>query len=477
MDRGILDPEDWELQRKVAHQAVDDLLNYLRDISTSPVWTEPKDDLLTLAAHDLPEYGRPLDEVYSDIREKILPYRMGNIHPRFWGWVIGSGTFSGALGDFISSTMNSNNAGGNHAGNHIENQVINWAKQLLKYPEYASGLLTTGGSMANIIALTIARNEKCGYDIRELGVQGKIIIYGSTETHSSVQKAAELLGLGNKNYHQIGVNENFEIDCDELESTIERDLKEGCRPVCIVGNVGTVNTGAIDDIVRLRAIADNYGLWLHVDGAFGAIARISPKYENLATGISLGDSLAFDFHKWLYVNYEIGCVLVKNRSAHIGTFSVTPDYLEHGTRGVHGGIWFSDYGVELSRNFKALKAWVMFQELGASKFRDAVTMNIEQAKYLSSLVKDDPQLELMAPVPMNIVCFRYNGGSGDLDKINREIVLQLHEKGIAVPSYTMINGKYSIRVAITNHRSKNSDFEILVKKVVEIGVHLDKTTQ
>lgn len=471
-----LDPltdEDWEEQRKIAHKAVDDMLRYLRAVRSQPVWKKPSETLETLSEQPAPQQGQGLQAVYDDIKEQVLPHRLGNIHPRFWGWVIGTGTFSGALADFIASIMNPNNGGGYHAGIVIERQVINWAKQMMGYPEDASGLLVTGGSMANLTGLAVARNSKAGYDIRKRGIKGNLIVYGSTETHSSIQKSVELLGMGTENYRKIPVKEDFTIDCQLLELTIKEDLEKGNTPICIVGTVGTVNTAAVDDIPTLRKIADKYGLWLHVDGAFGAVARLSPKYSHLTRDIEKADSIAFDFHKWLYINYEIGCILVRNKEDHYNSFALTPEYLAHATRGVHGtDLWFTDYGVELSRNFKALKAWTMIRELGLDRFSHAITQNIEQCRYLETLVNEHPQLELMAPVSMNIVCFRFNREGADLDRINEEILFKLHEEGIAVPSYTRLNGNYVIRVANTNHRTRKEDFDLLVQKVVEFGNQL-----
>lgn len=242
-------------------------------------------------------------------------------------------------------------------------------------------------------------------------------------------------------------------------------------------NIGTVNSGAVDDLITLSEVAKSENIWLHADGAFGAVANISEKYRNLVKGLNLTDSLSFDFHKWFYIPYEAGCVLIKNADDHYKTFTYTPIYLSHNKRGVATGPnrWFSDYGVELSRGFKALKIWMSFKEHGLNKYGRLVTQNIDQAKYLESLIKDSADLELIAPVELNIVCFRYNPSNENLslDKLNvlnQEILFQIQEKGVAVPSYTTLNNKYAIRVAITNHRSTLADFELLISSVLEIGI-------
>ncbi|MFX0071872.1 MAG: pyridoxal phosphate-dependent decarboxylase family protein, partial [Candidatus Hermodarchaeota archaeon] len=298
----------------------------------------------------------------------------------------------------------------------------------------------------------------------------------SNETHSCIQKSIELLGLGKESLRIISVNENYEIDLSELVITIEKDLNNGFRPICIIGNLGTVNTGAIDNLEELANISEKYNMWFHVDGAIGALVKITPNYRHLAKGIERADSIAFDYHKWIYIPYEAGCILVKNKKDQFQSFSLTADYILHGSRGAHGcEINFYDYGVELSRGFKGLKIWMSIKEHGIEKYGRLIEQNIEQARFLAQLVQKTPKLELLAPTSMNIVCFRFNDGISDqkeLNKINEEILIQLHERGIAVPSYTKLNGNYAIRVAITNHRSIREDFKILVNSISEISKDL-----
>jgi glutamate/tyrosine decarboxylase-like PLP-dependent enzyme len=298
-------------------------------------------------------------------------------------------------------------------------------------------------------------------------------LYGSNETHSSVQKAVELLGLGSNSFRQIPVDKDFQIDLSELETTITRDRQGGCQPFCIVGNAGTVNTGAIDDLEALAHICDREKLWFHVDGAFGALAGLSPELRPLVAGMEKADSLAFDLHKWMYMPYEVGCALVRQEEAHRKAFALTPDYLTHSDRGLAGGkIWFSDYGVQLSRGFRALKVWMSIKEHGVQKYARLIKQNVDQAHYLAKLVEDSADLQLLAPVPLNIVCFRFTADQHDdetLNELNKELLIQLHESGVAAPSYTLIKGKYALRVAITNHRSRREDFEELVAEVIRLG--------
>jgi glutamate/tyrosine decarboxylase-like PLP-dependent enzyme len=291
--------------------------------------------------------------------------------------------------------------------------------------------------------------------------------------HGSIDKTIQLLGLGLNSLKKITVNKQFKINLDTLRETIEADLKAGNQPICIIGNAGTVNTGAVDDLNALAEMAREYNMWFHVDGAFGTWCKLSSNSKNLVDGIEKADSIAFDFHKWMYINYEVGCVLVKNRKFHSKAFNFIGDYSGHLKRGTGSSeIRFSDYGPQLSRGFRALKIWMTIKEHGIQKLGNLIEQNIQHARYLTKLIKNEKKLEILAPTEMNIVNFRYNDNSidgGTLNKLNEEILFQLQEKGIAVPSNTMINGNFAIRVAIVNHRSVKNDFEMLVNSVLDIA--------
>jgi glutamate/tyrosine decarboxylase-like PLP-dependent enzyme len=286
----------------------------------------------------------------------------------------------------------------------------------------------------------------------------------------------ELLGLGRKALRLIRVKRDLTVDVNEMRRAIREDRRQGNRPFCVVGCAGTVNTGATDPLDDLADLCHEEGLWFHVDGAFGALVALSPELRHIVRGMEKADSLAFDMHKWMYLPYEVGCTLVRDARAHREAFALTPHYLEHTTRGIGGAeMWFSDYGVQLSRGFRALKVWMSIQEHGIEKFGRLVKQNVEQARHLQRLVEASPGLELVADVPLNIVCFRYRGALADpaeIDTLNKELLLRLHEGGLAAPSYTVIDGKYALRVCITNHRSRREDFDLLVREVVRLGDEL-----
>jgi aromatic-L-amino-acid/L-tryptophan decarboxylase len=471
-----LDPENWEAMRALGHRMVDDMLDYLQNRRDNPVWQPTPDEVKTRLRAGVPLEAQGAEQAYEDFLRDVLPYVMGNTHPRFWGWVMGPGTPLAVLADMLASAVNPNMGGGEHASNRVEAQVVAWFKELFGYPPESSGLLVSGGSMANLVGLVVARYVKAGFNVRKEGIYGssrRMMIYCSSETHSSVQKAVELMGLGSDSVHSIPVNEAFQIDTGELETAIAADRAAGHQPFCIVGSAGTTNTGAIDDLMQLASIAARENLWFHVDGAIGALLALSPDLRPLIAGMERADSFAFDLHKWLYMPFEVGCILVRSAENHRRAFSLTPEYLKHAERGLAAGtLWFSDYDVQLTRGFRALKVWLSLKADGAAKYGQAIQQNVEQARYLEKLVHDAPMLELLAPVALNIVCFRYRVEGWDdaaLNRLNEEILLRLQESGIAVPSSTTLNGRYAIRVSITNHRSRRDDFDLLVGEVRRLG--------
>ena len=471
-----LDPQDWGAFRELAHRMLDDMLDYQQQVRQRPVWQPVPAQVKAFLKQPLPQTPQPHERVYQDFVENVLPYPMGNIHPRFWGWVMGNGTPFAAMAELLAATMNPNMGGGDHGANYVEAQVIDWLKEMFGYPAEASGLLVSGASMANLVGLTVARNTLAGYDIRSQGLRAgphQMVLYASQEVHSCVHKAVELLGLGGEALRLVPVNEAYEMDLEALERMIAADRAAGMQPFCVVGTSGTVNTGAIDDLLGIAEICRREQLWFHVDGAIGAMAMLSPEVRGCVEALRVSDSLALDLHKWMYMPFEAGCALVRSEPAHRKAFSLTPEYLAHAERGLAAGpLWFSDYGVQLSRGFRALKVWMSLKEHGVLKFGRMVQQNIAQAQYLAQRVDAHPRLERLAPAPLNIVCFRYNPGGLDeaaLNRLNQELLIRLHESGIAAPSSTTLQGRYCLRAALTNPRSRREDFDILVEAAARFG--------
>ncbi len=486
VDEETLDPEDWGRMRNLGHRMLDDIMDYLEDLREQPVWQPAPDSVKANFQGPPPQEPESPEEIYSEFLDTIRPYTFGNHHPRFWGWVAGTGTIMGALAEFLATSINSISGAFSYLSpNYVEIQVINWLKPMFGFPTTASGVLTNGCSASNLIGLIVARNTKAGYDLRKEGINApnKMVLYASQEAHSSVQKAVEIIGLGSDALRAVPVNDLLQINLGALKTYIKQDRDMGYQPFCVVGLAGSTNTGAIDDLTSLAEICTQEDLWFHVDGAFGAWAAISPESKDLVAGIELADSLAFDLHKWMYLPYAIGGVLVRNEEDHRRSFSITPSYLAHGegTRGLTAVDvpWVSDYDFALSRPFPALKAWMTIKEQGMHKFGRMIQKNIDQAQYLSGLIGATPELELALPVSLNVVCFRFTKDNLDdltLDHLNKQIEIELQEQGIAVTSIVSIHGKKYLHCAITNHRSLREDFDILVENVIRIGNELASFT-
>jgi glutamate/tyrosine decarboxylase-like PLP-dependent enzyme len=476
-----LDPEDWEAMRALGARMLDDAMTYMQTVGEGPVWRRPDAAALDFYREPLPLTGTSPERIYEEFKRHILPFLIGNAHPRFWGWVTGTGTPLGMLADLLASATNAHAAFGDQSATHVERQVIGWFARLFGLPPSAGGLLVSSGSAANLTCLTAARDAMVP-ELLEDGVGARVapcVVYASDEVHNSVDKAVGIIGLGRRNLRRVATDDDYRIIPAELERAIADDRAAGRRPVCIIATAGTVNTGAIDDLSALARIARREGVWLHVDAAFGAALGVSRRLRHLLDGIEYADSIAFDFHKWFYVPYDVGCVLVRDEAHLRDSFSPPASYLAKLDRGiVGGGVSYGGLGADLSRRFRALKVWMSLKEHGADRYGEQIEQNVAQASYLAGLIGARPDLELAAPVPLNIVCFRYVGDRSpatDWNWVNREILMRIQERGIAAPSSTVLDGEFAIRVAITNHRSTRRDFDMLVDAVVGIGRELDSS--
>jgi aromatic-L-amino-acid decarboxylase len=476
-----LDPTDWPAFRALAHRMVDDSLDFLQTIGDRTPWQPmPSTVRDAITSESLPTKPQTAELAYDDFVTNVLPYTNGNRHPRFWGWIQGNGTPLGMMADMLAAGMNPHCAGLDQASKLVELQVISWLAELMGFPRDSSGVLVSGGTMANVLGLAVARHACAGFNVREMGMQGtteRLTVYASSEVHSWAQKAVELFGMGNSSLRRVPVDKDFRIRIDALRDMIAADRLAGCRPICVIGTTGTVNSGATDDLDALADLCAEQELWFHVDGAFGALARLVPALAPALKGMERADSLAFDLHKWMYLPYEVACVLVRDRAVHEATFSVTPSYLTDEGRGViAGGLPFADRGIELTRNFKALKVWMSLKAEGVDKFARVIARNVEQARRFGERIVKVPNVVLSAPVSLNIVCFRVAPPAmspEQQDALNKELLLRIQETGLAIPSGSRIGGRYILRVACSNHRSQWSDFEALAAGiealVLEIG--------
>ena len=470
-----LDPSNWEKTRKQAHQLVDVAIDHTRDVRERPVWSDIPEEIRSRFLSTVPEEPMPLGDILNEVKETVLRYPMGNIHPRFWAWYMGSSNFTGAMADFIAAVQGSNLGAGNHVASLIDKQVVSWFRDMIGLPSGSSGTLVSGGSVANLIGLTVARNTLAGIDIREDGVAAlpkPLRYYCSDQAHSCHQQAMETLGLGNSSLVRIPSKADLTMDLSALKEAVKVDRAKGHKPACVIATAGTVNTGAIDDLASIAEFCEDEGLWFHVDGCIGALLAIAPDNSWRVAEIERADSVALDPHKWMHAPFEVGCALVRDKSAHLKTFSLTPEYLERTTRGLAAAEFLHDYGIQTSRGFRALKVWMSLKEHGLKKFGRLIDQDISKAEYLTRLIEKTSEIELLFPTNLNIVSFRYANGSRDeaeLKVINTEIMLRLQEEGIAVITDTTVKNKHCLRAAINNHRTQRDDLDLLVSSILRIG--------
>ncbi|GAA4075731.1 pyridoxal phosphate-dependent decarboxylase family protein [Nonomuraea soli] len=429
---------------------------YLERVPDRPVW-RPVPDRTWLTEQEMPDRGRPLARLLDDIGEFVLPHPMGNGHPRFFGWVNSPPSQAGVAVAPLAAAFNPSTAGGDQAGVLLERTAVRWLAELVGFPHPpGGGLLTSGASMATIVALSAARRRALP-DVRENGLYGRapLVMYLSEEGHSCLRKAAELLGLGSANLHVVPVDAAYRMDPAALRARIERDLADGARPFLVAASAGTVNTGAVDPLAEIAAVAREHGLWFHVDGAYGALAAVTgdPVFEGMAEA----DSLALDPHKWLGVPVDCGCVLFRDPALVRDTFSLVPPYLRDDEGDPLG--WFSEYGIEQTRPFRALRVWATIAHRGRAGVVELVRRTTGLARTLAGMVEESGDFELMAPVTTSIVAFRYT--PADLPGLPAAV----QRRGRAFITGTRLGGLAALRACILHPETTEADLAILLDEI------------
>jgi glutamate/tyrosine decarboxylase-like PLP-dependent enzyme len=474
---GSLDPEDWTALRALAHRALDETFDTLERIGAGTPWREvPAAVKDALAADPLPRAPADPAAVYAEFLRSVAPYAVDNRHPRFFGWVHGAGTPVGVIAELLAAGMNANTGGREHAAVYVERAVLDWWRAVFGLPPGTSGILTTGSSMANLIAVLVARRRAAGAAVRTAGITGSELVgYTSREAHGSLARAFDVAGLGSAALRAIDIDDRRRLDTAALRAALAADRAAGRRPFLLAATAGSAATGAVDDCTALAELAASEGLWFHVDGAFGALAKLSPAEAPLVAGIERADSLAFDFHKWLHVPYDAGAVLVRDGELHAATFADEQPYLLRAERGAAAGRpWFTDFGPELSRGFRALKVWFAMKTFGLDALGGAIARSCALARGLGERIAAEPRLELLAPVTLNIVCFRYAAlrEPAALDQLNARLAIELQTRGIAVPSAARIDGKLGLHVNVMNHRTTAADLDATLDAALAIGTEL-----
>jgi glutamate/tyrosine decarboxylase-like PLP-dependent enzyme len=468
---GRLDPADWGALREQGHRMLDDMLDHLQGLRQQPVWRPMTDAARARLSAPPPTRPEPLATVHQDFLQNVLPYGGGNLHPGFMGWVQGAGTPVGMLAEMLAAGLNGNLGGRDHAPIQVEREVAGWVRDLFGLPQTAAGLFVTGASMANFIGVLAARTRALGPEARSAGLIGtdrRLVAYTSRAAHSCVRRAMEMSGVGGQALRVIDFDDDQRVDLAALRAAIAADRAAGLSPFLVIGNAGTVDVGAIDDLGALADIAAAESMWLHVDGAYGALGVLSPEIAPRLAGLERADSIAFDFHKWGQVPYDAGFLIARDGAVLRETFATPAAYLQREPRGIAGGDWWPcDYGPDLSRGFRALKTWFTLRVHGLEAIGAAISRSCALARALQARIEAEPELELLAPAQLNIVCFRYRGP--DADAVNRAIVSDLQEAGRVAPSLTEIDGKAAIRAALFNHRTEQQDLDALVEGTLGLG--------
>ena len=466
-----------EIQR-IGYLVVDLIADHLSTIRDKPVFRPvPPELAAAFLAESAPEHCASPDDILKAFSERVEPYPFGNGHPRFWGWVNSPPSVMGVFADALAAAMNPSCAGGNHAAIYVERQVLHWFRDILGFPPASMGLLVSGGSMATMTALAVARHVKSGVDVRANGLREAprpFAFYLSSEAHVCVRKAIELLGFGHASIRIIPTGADYRMKIEALEAAMADDLARRVQPIAVIATAGTTNTGAIDDLDAIAGLCRRHDVWMHVDAAYGGPAVLTADYAGPLRAIARADSVAIDPHKWLYVPVEAGLVLVRDAEAMRATFSLVPPYIrsDGNTSGVSGLPWFSEYGFQQTRGFRALKVWMAMQHFGLDGYKAAIEANLALAGYLADRVRSAPDLGLMAPPSLSVVCFRYLGSdrSAGLDEeavgaLNRRLLERLQLGGDVFLTGTELRGRFVLRACIVNYLSRREDIDVLIDVV------------
>ena len=469
--------------RRLGYEVVDRIADLLESLPTRPVTRgeSPLDIRKALEAdRSMPDSGTDPGELLNRAADLLFDHSLFNGHPRFWGYITSSAAPIGALGEMLAAAVNPNVGAWplSPMASEIEAQTIRWIAAMLGYPEDCGGLFVSGGNMANIVGFLAARRAGVSHDVRAKGLDGvRLRVYCSKETHTWVQKAADISGLGTDAIRWIAVNDRMQIDVAALRQQIEEDLASGDRPFLVVGSAGTVSTGAVDPLSELAAVCREFNLWFHVDGAYGAMAAILPERAREFAGLSDADSIAVDPHKWLYAPLEAGCALVRSREKLRDAFSYHPPYYHFETEAIN----YYDLGPQNSRGFRALKVWLALQQAGRDGYVQTISEDIRLAVELFRQIAQTQELEALTQ-NLSITTFRFvprdlAAGGKDvenyLDQLNNELLTRLQSSGEAYISNAVVRGKFALRACIVNFRTTQTDVEALPPLVVRIGEKTD----